>query len=34
MAKQVQRGGMVLFTTHQEVELPGAAVRSIQLDAV
>lgn len=33
MAKQLQHGGMVLFTTHQEVELPGAAVRSIQLDA-
>lgn len=34
MAKQLQRGGMVLFTTHQEVELPGATVRSMQLDAV
>ena len=33
MAKQLQRGGMVLFTTHQEVELPGAAVRSMQLGA-
>ena len=33
MSKQLQRGGMVLFTTHQEVELPGAAVRSMQLDA-
>ena len=32
MAKQLQRGGMVLFTTHQEVELRGAAVRSMQLD--
>jgi heme exporter protein A len=33
LAKQLQRGGMVLFTTHQEVELPGAAVRSMQLGA-
>lgn len=31
LAKQLQRGGMVLFTTHQEVELHGAAVRSMQL---
>lgn len=33
MARQLQQGGMVLFTTHQEVELRGATVRSIQLDA-
>ena len=33
MSKHLRRGGMVLFTTHQEVELPGAAVRSMQLDA-
>ena len=33
LAKQLQRGGMVLFTTHQEVELPGAMVRSMQLGA-
>lgn len=33
LAKQLQRGGMVLFTTHQEVEVPGAAVRSMQLGA-
>lgn len=31
MVKQLQRGGMVLFTTHQEVELPGVTVRSTRL---
>ena len=25
IAKQLQRGGVVMFTTHQEVELPGTA---------
>ena len=33
LADQLRRGGMVLFTTHQEVELPGATVRSLQLGA-
>ncbi len=31
--KQLQRGGMVMFTTHQEVELGGAATRTIDLGA-
>ena len=30
---QLRRGGMVLFTTHQEVELAGAQVRSLELGA-
>ena len=29
--KQLQRGGMVMFATHQEVELGGAAMRTIDL---
>ncbi|MGQ0578372.1 MAG: cytochrome c biogenesis heme-transporting ATPase CcmA [Betaproteobacteria bacterium] len=28
---QLRRGGMVMFTTHQEVELGGAAMRTIDL---
>ncbi len=31
--KQLQRGGMVMLTTHQEVELGGAAMRTIDLGA-
>jgi ABC-type transport system involved in cytochrome c biogenesis ATPase subunit len=27
----LQRGGMVMFTTHQEVELPGTAMRTVEL---
>ena len=33
ITKQVQRGGVVMFTTHQEVELPGTAVRALELGA-
>jgi len=33
LAGHLQRGGMVLYSTHQEVELPGADVRSLQLGA-
>ena len=29
--KQLQRGGMVMFTTHQEVELPATAMRTLEL---
>ncbi len=29
----LRRGGMVLFTTHQEVELAGAEVRAVELGA-
>jgi ABC-type transport system involved in cytochrome c biogenesis ATPase subunit len=28
---QLRRGGMVMFTTHQEVELPGTAMRTLAL---
>jgi heme exporter protein A len=31
ITSQLQRGGMVMFTTHQEVELPGTAMRTIEL---
>ena len=31
ITKQLQRGGMVMFTTHQEVELPGTAMRTLEL---
>jgi len=31
IAKQLQRGGIVMFTTHQEVELPGATMRTLEL---
>jgi len=31
ITKQLQRGGMVIFTTHQEVELPGTAMRTLDL---
>ncbi len=30
---QLQRGGMVMFTTHQEVALPGTAMRTLELGA-
>ncbi len=33
VVSHLQRGGMVLFTTHQEVELAGADVRSVELGA-
>jgi heme exporter protein A len=29
--KQLQRGGMVMFTTHQEVALPGTTMRTLEL---
>ena len=32
ITKQLQRGGMVMFTTHQEIELPGTA-RTLDLGA-
>jgi len=31
---QLQRGGMVIFTTHQEVDLPGTAMRTLELEGV
>lgn len=31
ITKQLQRGGMVMFTTHQEVELRGTAMRTLEL---
>ena len=31
ITKQLQRGGMVMFTTHQEVALPGATMRTLEL---
>ena len=31
IAKQLHRGGMVMFTTHQEVALPGATMRTLEL---
>ena len=31
ITKQSHRGGMVMFTTHQEVALPGSAMRSLDL---
>ena len=33
ITRQLQRGGMVMFTTHQEVELPGMAMRTLELGA-
>lgn len=33
LAAHLDRGGMVMFTTHQEVDLPGAAMRSVELGA-
>jgi heme exporter protein A len=33
IAKQLHRGGMVMFTTHQEVELPGTTMRTLELGA-
>ena len=33
ITRQLQRGGMVMFTTHQEVDLPGSAMRTIELGA-
>lgn len=32
LSAHMQRGGMVLFTTHQDVQLPEARVRSLQLE--
>lgn len=31
ITKQLQHGGMVVFTTHQEVDLPGTAMRTLEL---
>ena len=31
ITQQLQRGGMVMFTTHQEVELPGTTMRTLEL---
>jgi len=31
ITSQLQRGGMVMFTTHQEIELPGTAMRTVDL---
>ena len=31
ITSQLQRGGMVMFTTHQEVDLPGTAMRTVEL---
>lgn len=31
ITRQLRRGGMVMFTTHQEVELPGTAMRTLAL---
>ena len=31
ITKQLLRGGMVMFTTHQEVDLPGTAMRTLEL---
>ena len=33
LVRHLRRGGMVLFTTHQEVELPGAQVQAVELGA-
>jgi len=33
IAAQLSRGGMVVLTTHQEVELPGAAMSTLELGA-
>lgn len=34
ITKHLQRGGMVMFTTHQEVALPGKTMRTLELGAV
>ena len=31
ITKQLQRGGMLMFTTHQEVALPGTTMRTLEL---
>jgi heme exporter protein A len=31
IGEHLQRGGMVMFTTHQDVELPGASMRTLEL---
>ena len=31
ITKQLRRGGMVMFTTHQEVALPGTTMRTLEL---
>lgn len=31
VTKQLQRGGTVMFTTHQEVDRPGATMRTLEL---
>jgi len=33
ITKQSHRGGMVMFTTHQEVALPGTSMRTLELGA-
>ena len=33
ITKQLHRGGMVMFTTHQEVALPGTTMRTLELGA-
>ena len=33
ITKQLHRGGMVMFTTHQEVALPGTSMRTLELGA-
>ena len=33
ITKQSHRGGMVMFTTHQEVALPGTTMRTLELGA-
>ena len=33
ITKQLQRGGMVIFATHQEVALPGTTMRTLELGA-
>ena len=33
ITRQLQRGGMVMFTTHQEVELSGMGMRTLELGA-
>ncbi len=33
ITKQLNRGGMVMFTTHQEVALPGTTMRTLELGA-
>jgi ABC-type transport system involved in cytochrome c biogenesis ATPase subunit len=33
MRAHLDAGGLVLYTTHQEVDLPGTAVQSLELGA-